>query len=199
MKLLVVGAGLAGKLPPRHEYHCFGEQAESSVEVRLPALLRNEQKIRVIMQAAAGALHTLNLPSELRERTGCILTTRWDGRFPGMSNEENGAIISTAELPPSSVALSLVPHVAQSCIPRLLNLHGPSMTISARQGLRAALATAAMYLTRYDIPLILAEEFDLALPCNLREAGEEPQESYALGLIVARQSWALPVLGEISI
>jgi hypothetical protein len=199
MKLLVVGAGLAGKLPSQHEYEYLCELAETSATVPMPAMLRNELKIRTIMQAAAGALAPLNGHSELLEHGGCILTTRWDGRFPTMSSEENGAILSTTELSPSSVALSLVPHVAQSCIPRLLKLHGPSMTISSRQGLRAALTTAAMYLARYDIPLMLAEEFDLALPRNLRESGEEPQESYAIGLIVARQSWEFPVLGEINI
>lgn len=199
MKLLVIGAGCAGKLPSRHEYQAFCEQAAASPAIPMPALLRNELKIRTIMQAAAGALVPFKLQSALLERGGCILTTRWDGRFPTMSSEEDGTILSTAELSPSSVALSLVPHVAQSCIPRLLKLHGPSMTISSRLGLRAALTTAAMYLTRYDIPLMLAEEFDLALPRNLREDGIEPQESYALGLIVARESQGFPILGEISI
>jgi len=198
MKLFLLGVGVTGTLPSRHTYRYLKEyQSEVPASFQLPGLLRNEQKIQLITSAASAALAGLNAQQSLQSQCGCIVSTRWDGRFPTLTDERDGRLLSTADLPPSRVALTLVAHVAESCIPMLFNLQGPSCTISSKQGLQAALEIAALFLTTGRAPLMLAQEFDLALPVNLCQAGFEPQASYALSVIVALQPWDRKVLGEI--
>src|SRR5262249_47626471 len=128
-----------------------------------------------------------------------VLATSWDGRLGAAADADTGAVISFADLSPSTVALSLVPNVAASCVPLLLGLKGPAVTLATGEGLDAALDVAAGYLTR-GAPAVLAQEFELAPPRPLYLPGEEPAGDYALGLLVATTRIAgLPVLGEVTV
>jgi len=200
MKLFILGVGLAGQLPTQHDYRFLtNAQAAVTPALCLPGMLRNEQKIQTLVRAAAIALEPLSKQTELTRQCGCVITTRWDGRFPTMTSEETGEVLSTAELSPSSVALSLVPHVAQSCIPMLLNILGPALTISSRHGLSEAIHVAGMDITCHGTPLLLDQAFDLSLPINLRQQGVEPMHHYALGVVIAEQDWGCTVLGEMKL
>ena len=200
MKLFLLGVGVAGVLPPQHEYRYLAEyRSEVPASFELSNTLKSEPKIQIVTSAASAALEVLKDQQPLKQQCGCIVTTRWDGRFPALTDESSGSLLSTADLPPSRVALTLVAHVAESCIPMLFNLQGPSCTISSTKGLRAALEVASLSLATGRAPVMLAQEFDLPLPANLRRAGLEPQVGYALSVVVAEQRWGFNVLGEITV
>lgn len=197
MRLLILGIGVAGHIPARHPYFTIARNPEeTSSKLTLPTLLKRERKIRVIAEAANQALEPLRTSPGLVSKCGFILTTGYDGRLTIMTEENSGRLISFADLPPSSVALSLVPNLAASCIPILMGLQGLSLSIASKKGLPAAIDLAALYLEQ-GADLLLAQEFDLALPDNLRETGQEPAQDFAIGLVLGLKDWGNPVLGEI--
>ena len=198
-RLFILGAGAVGHIPADHPYYNIVEnQPEVSSKPMLPILLKRERKICLITEAANKALDPLKTEPGMLNECGFILTTRYDGRLSILTDETSNQLISFADLPPSSVALSLVPNVAASCVPILLGLHGPSLSIASNKGLAAAIDLAANYLQQ-GAKIMLAQEFDLALPAHLAEAGQGPAGDYSVGLILSLETWGYPVLGEIAL
>lgn len=198
-RLLILGVGAVGHIPESYPYYKMTlNRTEASSKLTLPVLLKRERKIRVITEAANYALDSIKTDPGLLSQCGFILTTQYDGRLGVMTEENSGQLISFADLSPSSVALSLVPNVAASCVPILMGLQGPSLSIASKKGLAAAIDLAALYL-RQGAEIMLAQEYDLALPVNLREAGYEPAGDFSVGLVLALKDWGNPILGEIII
>jgi hypothetical protein len=202
MKLFVIGLGIAGQPPTDHAYAYLwqGKQLPSvAPTLPLPSLLKREHKIQLLARAAFPALEPLQQKPELLQQCGFIVTTRWDGRTETMFDPKSAQLLSFGDLPPSSVALSVVAHVAESCIPMVLKLQGPTLTLSSRHGLSAAIAIARTFFLTGQAPLILVQEFDLALPVNLRTHDLQPQHDYAVSLLLSDTEREQETKGYVSI
>jgi len=181
----VLGVGLAGALPAGSSYAGLAAQAAPAEEGDGPTLspmLRRERKVRVIVEATHRALRAVrDRPGALR-RCGFVLATRYDGRPANLLDPGGGGVVSFGDLSPSTVALSLVPHVAASCVLSLYRLQGPALSLASRDGLAAAWRIAERWMVRAPGPILLVES-DLAMPSA---TGKGPAEDYALAVLVAR-------------
>jgi hypothetical protein len=195
MKLFVLGIGrTAGAANLYPEYPATGNGFHTCAD-RLPAVMRRERKVATIVEAATTALWPVAGES-LQSRCGLVLATRWDGRLTTLVDEMTGTLRSCVDLSPSTMALTLVPHVATACVPMVLGIAGPTMTIASRRGLPDAIDLATGYLGR-GIPLMLAQESDLALPTHLRGAESGAAEDMSISLLLGLEDFGRPVLAEI--
>ena len=182
MNTQVLGVGVSGTLPEHHPFQDLAKAGGVSTgQPELIPMLRRERKVRVIVEAAYRAIGAIqNEPDALRG-CGFVLVTRYDGRPAIVVDEDTGGIISFGALPPSTVALSLVPHVAASCVLSVCCLQGPAVSIASRRGLFAAWRIAERWLAKSRGPVLVVES-DLAMPDGIAGAG--PATDYALAALI---------------
>lgn len=182
MTPVVLGVGLAGTLPDDSPYKRLAAQAlESADGPELAPMLRRERKVRLIVQAAHHALARFRNRPDVLRRCGFVLATRWDGRPTNLLDAQTGGVVSFDTLSPSTVALSLVPHVAASCVLSRYKLQGPALSLASRDGLAAAWRIGERWQARTPGPVLLIES-DLAMP---RAAGQEIAADYALAVLIS--------------
>lgn len=198
MKVLLLGAGRFGDVPPAHPYlSVVRDRSAPDAALPLPPVLLRERKLLAILRAAQAGLAPIQADTALLASCGMVLATRWDGRLGSVIDETSGQVRSFAELSPITIATSLVPHVAASSVPTLLGIGGPALSIATQDGLAAALAVAAAYLRR-GARAMLVQESDLALPAARRD-GLGPPADYAISLLVSAHDCDKAILGELSV
>jgi hypothetical protein len=195
VKLLVLGVGRTAGATNVYPEFPVVENGHQICPTRLPAVTRRERKVATIVEAATAALGPL-AGEPLQGRCGLVLATRWDGRLTTLVDETTSTLRSCVDLSPSTMALTLVPHVATACVPMVLGIAGPTMTIASRRGLSDAIDLAAGYL-RHGVPLMLAQESELALPTHLRDAESGAAEDMSISLLLGLEDFGRPVLAQI--
>jgi hypothetical protein len=183
----VLAVGLAGELPPWHAYRELAARAMDLPEpppLALSSTLRRERKVRVIVEAAHRALAGAPspLPGSL-ERCALVVVTRHDGQPANKIDTETYTIVSFAEMAPTTIAFSFVSHMASSCVPGLLGVRGPAVTVGSREGLAAGIRIAERWLGR-TAEMALVIESDLSLPAGVL-AEPSVQRDYALAVLLA--------------
>lgn len=184
MTASILCVGLAGTLPTDFAHRELAARGSVSgpagAAPPTSPLLRRERKVRIIIEAAHRALEAIREQPEVLRRCGFVLATRWDGRPANLIDTETGSVRSLGALPPSTVALSLVPHVAASCVASLYGIQGRALSLASHQGLAAAWRIAERWLARGPGPVLIMES-DLAMPS---EAGGEIADDYALAVLL---------------
>jgi acyl carrier protein len=188
MSVDILAVGLAGELPPGHPHADLAARAADRpglVPLVLPPALHRERKARVIVQAAHRALAGASgISSASLARCALVVVTRYDGQPTNKVDPDTNTIISFAEMAPTTVAFSFVSHMATSCVPHLLGVRGPAVTLAAREGLPAAWRIAERWLGRLaDLALVI--ESDLALPAAV-SAQPPVCHDYALAVLIGK-------------
>lgn len=198
----MIAAGTSGQPPAAHPILRLAPGAEAATpddlaKLALAPTLRRERKVLTIAGAAAAALRGYAGDRAALAGCGLVLATRWDGRLPLMLHEGTARLRSCRDLPPSTIALSLVPHVSAGLVAALLGLGSPSLSVGTGDPLGPALELAAVCLGSGS-ELMLLEDFELGAPAVL--AGEDadvPTDDYAVACLLARPHRARDAIAEV--
>jgi hypothetical protein len=182
----VVSVGLAGELPPGHAYADLASRATDPATLEpfvLAPTMRNERKVRVLVEAAYRALAgTMSARPQALQRCAFVVVSRWDGQPTNLIDADTSKVASFAEMSPSTVAFSFIPHMAASCVPHFFKVRGPAVSLGSRQGLAAGWLVAERWLGR-SAELALVIESDLALPSVVPSELRVPSD-YALAVLL---------------
>ncbi|WP_394834233.1 hypothetical protein LVJ94_47820 [Pendulispora rubella] len=184
----VLCVGMAGTLPEGSPFADLAARAVEGGEApALSPMLRRERKVRILVEAVHRALGPIRHQPDALRRCGFVLATRWDGRPANLLDADTGRVVSFGDLSPSTVALSLVPHVAASCVLTLYKLRGPALSLASRDGLAAAWRIAQRWLVKARDPVLVVES-ELAMPST---TGQEVAADYALAVLLSHPEYAL--------
>lgn len=189
MSATVLSVGLAGELPAGHPHAALAARAADPAALEplvLSPTLRRERKVRVLVEAAQRALAApLAARPGARDRCALVVVSRRDGRPASFVDRDTSALVSFADMEPSTVAYAFVPHMAASCIPHLFRLRGPSVSLGSREGLAAAWRVGERWLgRRADVALLI--ETELGLPSCVRSDPPVPSD-YALAVLIGKE------------
>jgi hypothetical protein len=171
MSATILSVGLAGELPAGHAYAHLASHAADPTGIKplvLSPTLKNERKVRVLVEAAHRALATtMSERPQAAERCAFVTVSRWDGQPTNLVDPLTNKVASFSEMSPSTVAFSFIPHMAASCVAHFFKLRGPAVSLGSREGLVAAWRVAERWLLGRSAELALVIESDLALPSGV--------------------------------